>query len=417
MDVLIRGAAFENKGAEAMLRTVQREVGRRVPGACFHILISSLEAQFANMSGLISTLRSSNREELLGSNLLVRGQRALQFLHNSDFRRAWMTSSGSAREMLKVKSVDAIIDVSGYAYGDAWNVGPCKNAWAWVDYCKRHNKPYIFLPQAWGSFEKRGIAKWARRLREDASLLFARDQESFNYLSSLSDKPSDDIRLAPDIVFRFKGAHPNVGASILRDVGFEVKSKPLVGIVPNMQIYKRTQGIGIKNKYVQLLVKIANYCIDDLEASVLLLPNQIKVPGKTDQDDRFLCGIIASLVKQNNCCFTIRNYHQSEILKSVLSHLDLLIASRFHSLVFALSSKIPVVALGWSHKYSGLLAPFGLSKYVCQHDQIDQTDVNNMLKSAWKNRKDNKYLIAETLPIIQKEVDATFDLVAEVIRR
>ncbi len=416
MDILIRGADFDNKGAEAMLRTAQRELGRRIPYVCFHIFVSSLEAQLANISGLFPVLCSSNREELLGSNLPIRVRRALTFLHNSDFRRAMMTSSGEARKMLKIKSVDAIIDTSGYAYGDAWNVDRCKDAWTWIDYCKNHHKPYIFLPQAWGPFEKGDIAEWTRRLCEDASLLFARDKESFNHLSSLLDKPSDKIHIAPDIAFRFQGAHSNIGASILRDVGYEFGTKPLIGIVPNMRIYGRTLGTGSNNKYIQLLVEAANYCINNLGAAVLLLPNEIKVPGKTGRDDRFLCGIIESLVTNNKYCFTIRNYHQSETIKSVISHLDLLIASRFHSLVFALSSKIPVIALGWSHKYSELMTTFGMDGYVCRHDRLDQIVVIDILKQAWKKRKDDKHRIAEIIPAIQRDVDSTFDLVAEVIR-
>jgi len=418
MDILIRGAGFDNKGAEAMLRTVQREVGRRIPNACFHILVSPLEVQFANISGFSPTLRSSNLEGMLGLSPLVLGRRALAFLHNPDFRRAMMVSSGAAREILMVKAVDAVIDISGYAYGDAWDVNYCKDAQAWVDYCKNHGKPYIFLPQAWGPFEKKDIAKWTRGLCEDASLLFARDQESFNHLSSLFDNPSepDKIHMAPDIVFRFQGEHLNVGASILRDMGYEFGTKPLIGMVPNMHVYRRTQGVDSDNRYIQLLVETANYCIDNLNAAVLLLPNVIKVPGKTDRDDRFLCGIIEPLIRKSKDCFTILDYHRSETIKSILSHLDLLISSRFHSLVFALSAEIPVIALGWSHKYLELLTSFGLGEYACKHDQMDQTVVIDILKHAWEKRKSDKHRIAEILPAIQRDVDVTFDLVTEVIK-
>ncbi len=415
-NILLRGAGFENKGAEAMLRTVQREVGRRVPGACFHVFVPSAEAQFANISGLFSKSIYSIRQETLGPNLLIKCCQALALLRNPDFRRAVRDSHGSAREIVKIKSIDATIDISGYAYGDAWSAAPCKNTWVWLDYCRSYNKPYIFLPQAWGPFEKADIAGWTRKLCKNAALLFARDQESFNYLSSLFDKPSDDIRMAPDIVFRFQGAHPSVGASILRNLGYEFGTRPLIGLVPNMRVYERTSDVGADNKYVQLLVRIANYCIEKLGASVLLSPNEIKVPGKIGQDDRFLCGIIQSLINKNEYCFTIREYYPSEIIKSIVSHVDLLIASRFHSLVFALSSGIPVMALGWSHKYVELLRPFGLSDYVCSHDQLDQAAVVNMLNKAWVERENNKNRIGDVLPGIQKDVDTMFDLVAEVIK-
>lgn len=418
MNILIRGAGFENKGAEAMLRTVQREVGRRVSGACFHVSTSSVETQFANVSGFSSiVVTPSIREKMLRAIPFINGYKTFVLKRrNPDFARAMKSSRSVAYEISKIESIDAIIDISGYAYGDAWSAVQCKDTWTWLDYCENHNNPYIFLPQAWGTFEKADIAVWTRKLCEKATLLFSRDQESSKYLFSLCHQPLDHIRMAPDIVFRFQGAPSNAGASVLRNLGYEVGTRPLIGLVPNMRVYERTSGVGADNEYVHLLVEIANYCIEELGVSVLLAPNEIMVPGKIGQDDRFLCGIIHSLINRNEYCFTIREYYPSEIIKSVLSHLDLLIASRFHSLVFALSSGIPVMAIGWSHKYLELLSLFGLNDYVCNHDQLDQASVINMLDRAWVTRKDNKKRISDVLPAIQRDVDSMFDLVAEVIR-
>lgn len=417
-NILLRGAGFENKGAEAMLRTVQREVGRRVPEVCFHVFVPSTEAQFANVSGLFSIVANpSIREKILGVIPFISGYKEFSLKRqNPDFARAVKISRSAAYEISKTKPIDAIIDISGYAYGDAWGVVPCKATWAWLNYCRNYNKPYIFLPQAWGPFEKADIAVWARKFCENADLIFSRDQESSKYLSSLCHQPLDNIHIAPDIAFRFQGAPSNAGASVLRNLGYEVGTRPLIGLVPNMRVHERTPGVGAANKYVQLLVETANYCIEKLGASVLLSPNEIMVPGKTGQDDRFLCGIIQSLINKNEFCFTIREYYPSEIIKSILNHLDLLIASRFHSLVFALSAGIPVMALGWSHKYMELLRSFGLSDYVCPHNQLDKTAVINMLNTAWTERENNKNRIVDVFPDIQQDVDGMFDLVAQVIK-
>jgi polysaccharide pyruvyl transferase WcaK-like protein len=291
-----------------------------------------------------------------------------------------------------------------------------RDTWAWLDYCRHYHKPYIFLPQAFGPFEKMDVAQWARKLCENSTLLFARDQESFKHITCLCHQGMDHMHIAPDIAFRFQGAHPNAGASVLRRLGYEFGRRPLVGLVPNMRVYERTSGIGVDNSYVQLLIEIANYCIEELGASVLLLPNEIKVPGKTTQDDRFLCGIIQSLINRNEYCFTTREYYTSEMIKSMLSHIDLLISSRFHSLVFALSSGIPVMAIGWSHKYVELLRTFGLNDYVCSHDQLERTTIISILNKAWVERKNSKKSIVDVLPAIYKEVDTMFDLVEQSIK-
>ena len=418
MNILLRGAWFENKGAEAMLRTVQRELGQRVLGACFYIFAPSLQTQYANVSGLFSiTENPSFRKKMLRAIPLFGRYNAFSLKRrNPDFAKALKISISAAYEIHRLKTVDAIIDISGYAYGDAWNASLSRDTWAWLDYCRHYHKPYIFLPQAFGPFEKMDVAQWARKLCENSTLLFARDQESFKHITCLCHQGMDHMHIAPDIAFRFQGAHPNAGASVLRRLGYEFGRRPLVGLVPNMRVYERTSGIGADNSYVQLLIEIANYCIEELGASVLLLPNEIKVPGKTTQDDRFLCGIIQSLINRNEYCFTTREYYTSEMIKSMLSHIELLISSRFHSLVFALSSGIPVMAIGWSHKYVELLRPFGLNDYVCSHDQLERTTIISILNKAWVERKNSKKSIVDVLPAIYKEVDTMFDLVEQSIK-
>jgi colanic acid/amylovoran biosynthesis protein len=48
-------------------------------------------------------------------------------------------------------------------------------------------------------------------------------------------------------------------------------------------------------------------------------------------------------------------------VKSVIGDCDLLVGSRYHALIAALSQGIPVAAIGWSHKYEELLKEANLS--------------------------------------------------------
>jgi colanic acid/amylovoran biosynthesis protein len=52
-------------------------------------------------------------------------------------------------------------------------------------------------------------------------------------------------------------------------------------------------------------------------------------------------------------------------MKKFISEARLLVGSRYHALVAALSTGVPVVALGWGHKYDMLLEDFGVPE--CLH--------------------------------------------------
>lgn len=418
MKILIRGAGFQNKGAEAMLRVVQRELAIRIPEVSFHATVTPLEAPYANRSGISPVILYGNtRQEILHLVPIVSmAYKVYISSRNPDFSKAIKTSRKTAFEINAIGHVDGVIDVSGFAYSDSWGTGSLKNTWAWIEYCAAKKKPYIFLPQAWGSFEKKEVSSWAKRICKDANLVFSRDDESSNYLAKLQNIPISEVRTLPDIAFRFRGASEVVGRSIFRDLGLVKDGRPVITLVPNMRVYERTAGTGASNQYVNLLVALTNYCIENLGASVLLVPNEIRVPSSVGPDDRFLCGIIECCIRNPEYCYTIREYYPSETIKAILGQSDLLIASRFHSLVFALSQGVPVLALGWSHKYRELLRSFGLEDFVVEHDRLDTNSVLSLVERAWERREESRRLILETVPQLQEKIDKLFDEVATSIR-
>ena len=57
-------------------------------------------------------------------------------------------------------------------------------------------------------------------------------------------------------------------------------------------------------------------------------------------------------------------------LKQKLSGMRFVIGSRFHGLVAAISNGVPVIALGWSHKYAELLSDFDIPELILDEQDI-----------------------------------------------
>ena len=66
-------------------------------------------------------------------------------------------------------------------------------------------------------------------------------------------------------------------------------------------------------------------------------------------------------------CFVPNEYLSAEAVWSLTGCFDLLLASRFHALVFGFSQGVPAAALGWSHKYEELFSLFGWKDEVARH--------------------------------------------------
>ena len=126
MRFLVVGGGFRNKGAEAMLRTVQAEFAKRLPDSEFILWgCSSGDVAYALSCGFLPVSDPTER-----SRLQLVFWLASRMLHNPSalrdvVRPKKLLAGQRVAGMLEMAGpVDAVLDVSGFAYGDQWRVLP-----------------------------------------------------------------------------------------------------------------------------------------------------------------------------------------------------------------------------------------------------------------------------------------------------
>ena len=409
MDILIRGGGFSNKGGEAMMLTVQRELSARRPGINFVLRLPPQQAEAAASFGFSPVVIETNRLKK-GFSLLS------QAVLRPGVREALSASVLGALEMADVKKIDGIIDISGFAYSDAWGAEPAERSLVWVRHCRKKGIPYVYMPQAWGPFTKSQVAQNVIEMGKLSSFLYARDEESYSFLNELSEEIRSKAKLAPDIAFLFQGAGLETGASLLDNLGIEAKNYPVVGLTPNLRVYERMEGEGKNSSYVRLLADIARYCMQEWHAAVVLIPHELAFSRGTRKDDRYLCGLIQEGISGQGRVVNMKENLSANAIKAVIGNLDMVIGSRFHSLVFALGSGIPVVALGWTHKYGELMRNVGLDDFFLDLQNMDEKTVLDMIERAWAAREKSRGILSDSIPRIAERASGVFDEVAELLR-
>jgi len=312
-----------------------------------------------------------------------------------------------------VNQVDAILDVSGFAYGDVWGAVNAEKTWIYAYYAYKKHKPYIFLPQAWGPFKKRSVARSTRDMIRWSPLVCVRDQQSLSYVKELLGWQDGSVRLTPDVAFSFQPEPPEVGEKLIRELHVGKGGSPLIGIVPNMRVYERMPGSARENRYVQLMADVIQWAWR-LGASALLIPHEISF-AKDPQDDRFLCRLIKDEVGDGGPVAVLDGMYSASEIKSVIGCIDLLVSSRFHSIVAALSCRIPAVVLGWSHKYVELMRSVDMEDLVLDYDQLEPAYLLDRIDTAWKRRQKLRSRLEARLPAIEDEAGRVFDMVAKLI--
>jgi colanic acid/amylovoran biosynthesis protein len=241
--------------------------------------------------------------------------------------------------LVSERDIRAVVDASGFAFSDQFgerkSVIMAASARRW----RRHGKRLVLLPQAFGPFTGAGIRHAVRSLVENADLVFARDATSLAHLEGLG-LGGPKIRLAPDFTIAM-GSEPS-----------GVAGDGPAYVVPNEKMITHTAG-SERSAYMTFLAA----AVHGLQQRGV--PTAILV-HESGADRALAVELNRSLERQ----VPVVVEEDALRLRSLIADARMLVGSRYHALVSALSNGVPVLAAGWSHKYEALLDDFGCHEYL-----------------------------------------------------
>ena len=231
--------------------------------------------------------------------------------------------------------IDVILDISGFAYGDSWPIRKMRTRLLNPLRGAMNGRPrVILLPQAFGPFKRPKHAAMMGEAIDRAELIFARDQESLDHLRNL--RPSaKNLRLGPDFTNLVKPKHSPMTA--VEAVGY---------IVPNAKVPKAYPALA--EPYLEFL----RSAVETMRREAIE-PRFLVHEG---EGDALLAQKANSLLKEQAEIVRPADAVQAKVL---LAQARCVVSSRYHALIGSLSSGVPSLACGWSHKYGALLADYG----------------------------------------------------------
>jgi polysaccharide pyruvyl transferase WcaK-like protein len=337
MIVEIHGAGCKNKGAELMLRATASELRGR---------LRDLEGAVDPAYGPRAWRRQLDLRDMFPSRSHVGTPGwSRRFRFQRIFARLggrWLSPHGG----VTLASVDALVDIAGFAYTDEWGSRPTKNFAALSRYYKSQKKPVILLPQAFGPFWRSESKAAFAEVLDHAAVVFARDPVSYGHAVELATDP-DKVQLAPDITLFYPRQSPLP----------EVRDARYACIVPNVRLVD--QGARFwHDKYEQCLAHAAK------ELVAYGIPVRVLVYD-TGGDDLYIALRLQQRVA--SAAVEIETEQDPAALKRLIGRSLLVVGSRYHSLVAAFANAVPCVGIGWSHKYQMLFKDFGCERFVLSH--------------------------------------------------
>lgn len=324
LNIEVRGIGFPNKGAELMLMAICDKIQNRYPSA-----------KICLPPNLPYLYRKNYPVYQIG--------KVVRF--GFDFGLFLKFVPKKLREMFGVvmpSEINLILDASGFAYGDQW--GDAKSrvplAFEIKQFKQKDNNKVILLPQAFGPFTKGKLPEYMRDIIDYSDLVFARDDRSFEYLKGVRD--SDKVKQAPDFTNQFQ----------TQSNKFDYLSEYPICFIPNAKMLVMKSD-SKPDSYVEFMARLLKSAHTAGHAPYLLIhegAGDVSLAEKI----KSLSGLDLPIVQPATA---------AEV-KQAIAVSKLVVSSRFHGLVSALSQKIPVIATGWSHKYLALLQDYAMEDFI-----------------------------------------------------
>lgn len=325
MLIEIRGVQFVNKGALLMLEACLAQLRQQYPTAQI-ALAPNKNSPFLARAAVGALQKVSLRFRGYDFN-------ALSYWLPVRFRRFLRHWFGFVFEA----DLDLVLDASGFAYGDQWGGRNVRLLAAEIIRLKKHHTGYVLLPQAFGPFSRQPDQQALENGLPAAILVSARDEQSFQHLAAHA--PAADIQQFADFT------------NLLEPTGLagssQLPEQPYGLVIPNSAMLgPRNNNNAWRTVYLQQL-QTAIQLMRERGIRPMLLNHE----GKADEK---LCKQLLEI----DASLEIISPDSALEVKAWIAGAQLVICSRFHGCVSALSSGVPCIGTSWSHKYEMLFAEY-----------------------------------------------------------
>ena len=211
------------------------------------------------------------------------------------------------------------------------------------------------------------------------------------------------------------GVWENVKRSI--DSGFLLTSPYNVDIRERYHIPDKQLLIGVtvrswlkgnkQTDYEAAVAKTLDTIIEEQKARVVFIPQVTAAKG---DDDRMVSRRVFGLMHRQEAAIVIEDDVDHYAVKALYSNLDILLGTRFHSVIFSLTSFVPVLAIEYEHKTSGIMHDLGLDAWVLRIEEVTAATLTGILQTLLVKQEDYRAHLRERMPAYIEEARQTIDL-------
>lgn len=212
-----------------------------------------------------------------------------------------------------------------------------------------YKKPVIMYGQSVGNLKGWLVKQIVKNLFKKATTIILRDQKSKDRLLTLGIS-EEKIHVFPDLAFRFQ----------TQNISKE-KQKKIIVALREMK--------GLKPKFKEAIAEFLNWLINENKWQVSFINFQKGVGSDNTLHEEVRAMIVdkrhVEIIHEQDISNTLQNFAEAEMV----------LGMRLHSIVSAIKTKTPFIAISYAPKVKDLLANTGLNSHVLT---IKETKANSL---------------------------------------
>lgn len=323
-----------------------------------------------------------------------------------------------------IDTCDAVIDVSGGdSFSDIYGYKRFANILLPKLIAVNRFVPLILAPQTYGPFKSPLVLSQAKQAVKCASMVWARDEESFALLKTLlGDVFDPTIHLrGVDMAFKLP-LQPALQELDSKTVSWiqESGQHPVIGFNISGLIYHDPEAArshyGFKADYNHTVLAFIKKVLDETDCRILLIPHVMDVGGHYESDSLACQQVISQLSEdhQKRIGITPTHLNQSQV-KWIISKMHWFCGTRMHSTIAAISSGVPTSSISYSDKTLGVFATCGLEANVHDPRVSVESEIVSRLFNDLANRANCQNLLKKTLPVTLERSKHQIEAIAKFI--
>ena len=393
-----------NKGAESMLTALVQNIKKLFPESNIYLIspYPKNDRQYEDMVP-VTVVSGTPIRLLLIVTPLVLLYRIFQRFNLS----TWVIEKEPV--IKAINASDIVFDAGGITFSDGREIYLLYNVVTILPSILM-NKKTIKCAQAMGPFNGYINRFFAKHFLPKIDMIFARGKITASYLKSIG---LHNTIPASDLSFSIKKEPIDTS---LREKYLSSNGKKIVGIAPSSVVYNYCKKYKID--YIDIMRRFCEWLTMHKGFSVMLIPHSIRIGSKKLKNNDLPIVIeITNAVMHRQWISAIEDDLTASELRSLISYCTYFVASRFHSMISALTVEVPPIVCGWGHKYLEVLEQFEIQEYALDYRNLTLESIQSKFEQLLENEISVRRRIQKNLPYILEMSQKHFDLSIQLMNK